>query len=60
MEDDNLQVRLYVLCNVKQAKEVKTWLEAENALFKGEKIKSAVYRHADIDENRGTFSLCYA
>ena len=33
------QARLYVLCEKRSVKEVKTWLEGQNALFKGEKIK---------------------
>lgn len=31
-------LRLYVVCDAKYVKTVKTWLESQNGLFKGEKI----------------------
>lgn len=53
MADDKPEARLYVVCGLKQVKEVKNWLEGQNALLKGEKIKSAVYGYAAPEENAG-------
>lgn len=57
MAENKVETRLYVVCGSKQVKEVKNWLEGQNALFKGEKIKSAVYEYAAPEENAGRIAF---
>ncbi len=39
MTIEDASARLYVVCGKQQVKAVKSWLEGQNALFKGEKIQ---------------------